>query len=81
VTVPKFTSKIGQSFCRVLKKKNTFEANFDALGSAIWKQCDGARSVKEILAVVTKEFPDEKNIDQRLFLFLQQLFALGYIRY
>jgi hypothetical protein len=37
--------------------------------------------VKEILEVITKEFPDEKNIDQRLFLFLQQLKALCYITY
>jgi len=37
--------------------------------------------VKEILDVVTKEFADEKNIDQRLFLFLQQLRALCYIVY
>ncbi|MCX6663022.1 MAG: hypothetical protein NTZ75_02115 [Euryarchaeota archaeon] len=37
--------------------------------------------MKEILDVVTKEFADEKNIDQRLFLFLQQLRALCYIVY
>jgi hypothetical protein len=65
----------------VLKKDNTFEANLDKLGSAIWKQCDGTKTVKEILAVVTKEFPDEKNIDQRLFLFLQQLYVLRYLCY
>jgi len=81
ITVPKFTSNIGKSFCKVLKKENTFEAHLDKLGSAIWKQCDGTNLVKDILAVVTKEFPEEKNIDQRLFLFLQQLKALCYIRY
>jgi hypothetical protein len=47
----------------------------------IWNQCDGTTLVKEILAVITKEFPDEKNLDQRLFLFLQQLRALSYITY
>jgi hypothetical protein len=81
ITVPKFTSNIGKSFCRVLKKDNTFEAKLDALGSSIWKQCDGAKPVKDILAVITKEFPDEKDIDQRLFLFLQQLRALSYLVY
>lgn len=39
------------------------------------------KTVKEILDVIIKEFPEEKNIDQRLFLFLQQLRALGYIVY
>ncbi len=47
----------------------------------IWNHCDGTTFVKEILAVITKEFPDEKNLDQRLFLFLQQLRALSYITY
>jgi hypothetical protein len=65
----------------VLKRDNTFKANLDKLGSVIWKQCDGTTSVKEILDVVTKEFPDGKNIDQRLFLFIQQLRALCYIVY
>jgi hypothetical protein len=53
----------------------------DKLGSIVWTQCDGDKSVKDILVVVTKEFPGEKDIDQRLFLFLQQLYALNYIRY
>jgi hypothetical protein len=65
----------------VLKRDNTFKANLDKLGSTIWKQCEGTKTVKEILDVVTKEFPDEKNIDQRFFLFLQQLKALSYIVY
>jgi len=81
ITVPKFTSNFGKSFCKALKRDNTFKANLDKLGSVIWKQCDGTTSVKEILAVATKEFPDEKNIDQRLFLFIQQLRALSYIVY
>jgi len=81
ITVPKFTSNVGKSFCKVLKRDNTFLANLDKLGSSIWKQCEGTKTVKEILDVITKEFPDEKNIDQRLFLFLQQLGALGYLVY
>jgi hypothetical protein len=81
VTVPKFTSNLGKSFCRVLKRENTFEANLDRFGSAIWNQCDGTKLVKDILAVINKEFPDEKNLDQRLFLFLQQMKVLNYITY
>lgn len=79
--MPKFNGKVGQSFCKALKRKNIFETNLDKLGSLIWIQCDGKKTVKEILEVITKEFPDEKNIDQRLFLFLQQLKVLNYISY
>lgn len=65
----------------MLRKENTFEAHLDNLGSAIWSSCDGTRLVKDILAEITKQFPEEKNIDQRLFLFLQQLKALNYLTY
>jgi len=81
VTVPKFTGKLGKSFCKVLKRDNTFEAHLDRLGSVIWNHCDGTTLVKDILIVITKEFPDEKNIDQRLFLFLQQMKALNYMTF
>ncbi|PNX47189.1 MAG: pyrroloquinoline quinone biosynthesis protein PqqD [Thermoplasmata archaeon M11B2D] len=81
ITVPKFNGKLGKSFCKVLRRQNTFDANLDSLGSCIWKHCDGVKTVKEILETITKEFPFEKNIDQRLFLFLQQLRALNYIQY
>jgi len=47
----------------------------------IWNHCDGTSLVKDILIVITKEFPDEKNIDQRLFLFLQQMKALNYMTF
>lgn len=80
ITVPKFTSNFGKSFCTLVKKENTFSANLDRRGSFIWKQCDG-KTVKEILDLLTKEFPDEKEIDQRLFLFLQQMYALHYLSF
>jgi hypothetical protein len=79
IIVPKFTGKVGKSFCKILKRDDVFTANLDALGSMIWRQCDGTKTVKQILEVITKEFPDEKDIDQRLFLFLQQLNALNYL--
>ena len=79
IKVPKFESNFGKSFCKFIKKDNYFAANLDKLGSLVWQNCDGIKTVKEILAVVEKEFPDEKNIDQRLFLFLQQMKGLHYI--
>jgi hypothetical protein len=79
VNVPKFTSGFGKKFVKVMKRDNVFTAHLDKLGSSVWKQCDGTVTVKEILDKVTVEFPDEKDIDQRLFLFLQQLYSLCYI--
>jgi hypothetical protein len=79
IIMPKFNSKIGKSFCKVIKKENSFTANMDKYGSIVWKNCDGNKSVKEILKIMEKEFPNEENLDQRLILFLRQMNSLRYI--
>ena len=81
VRVPKFKSKIGRFFCRLFKKNNEFIARFDCIGSVVWENCDGKKTVREILEVLKSSFPEEKNIDQRLYLFIRQIKHLGYIDY
>ena len=79
IIVPKFHSKIGINFCKLIKKENNFSANLDKLGSIVWNLCNGSNSVKFILDNLVNEFPDEKNIDQRLYVFLQQMKNLNYL--
>jgi hypothetical protein len=79
VKVPKFTGSVGKKFVKVMKRDNVFTAHLDKLGSSVWKQCDGTVTVKEILDKIKVEFPDQVDIDQRLFLFIQQLYSLRYI--
>jgi hypothetical protein len=79
IKMPKFSSNFGKSFCKTLKKDQHFTANMDKIGSALWKECDGVKTVEDILKIIKKKFPKEKNIDQRLFLFLQQMNSLSYI--
>ena len=67
--VPKFKSKIGKSLCTWIKKENFFIAKMDKIGSIVWANSDGSKTVEQILHVLKKEFPNELNIDQRLFLF------------
>ncbi len=81
VKVPKFENIIGKKFCHLIKKENIFVANMDEIGSVVWKQCDGNTTVKEILALLEKEVQKDENLDQRLFLFLQQMRQLRYIYY
>ena len=81
IKVPKFTSKLGISFCKTIKKDNAFSANLDKLGSLVWIQCNGKNTVKDILNSIQKEFPKENNLNERLFLFLSQLKTLKYIDY
>jgi len=81
ITVPKFTGKTGVGFVKMLRKENTFVANLDALGSFVWVTINGEMTVRELLGKVKEKFPTEQNIDQRLFLFLQQMGALHYLMY
>ncbi|MFH1100501.1 MAG: PqqD family protein [Methanobacteriota archaeon] len=79
ITVPKFTSTVGKQFCQLVRKENVFTANLDKLGSLVWAQCDGDTTVQQILDRLKNEYPDQKNIDQRLFLFLYQMNKLRYL--
>jgi len=81
ITVPKFESNFGKSFCSIIKKDTIFKANMDKIGSIVWKNSDGEKTVRDILALINKEYPNEDNIQQRLFLFVQQMGSLGYITY
>ena len=81
IKVPKFSSNVGKSFCKLIKKDNIFIANLDKLGSVVWNNCNGKKNVNEILRIIKKEFPDQENIDQRLFLFIQQMKNLNYLIY
>jgi hypothetical protein len=81
ITVPKFYNKIGRKFCRFFRRKETFSADMDELGSFVWIHCDGKHSVQDILTKLREQFDDGENMDQRLFLFLQQMKSLNYLTY
>ena len=81
ITVPKFHGKWGKRWCKLLRRKETFTADMDQLGSIVWMHCDGKNTVEDILNVLKKEYGDEEDLDQRLFLFLQQMKNLNYLRY
>lgn len=79
IKVPKFTSNLGKSFCKLIRKEQYFEATMDDLGSVVWKMSDGTHTVQDILFELEKHHDGEKDLDQRLFLFLQQMKSLNYI--
>ena len=81
ISVPKFKSNLGKSFCRLIKRDENLVAKMDKIGSVVWEKCDGKRSVKDIFNILKKKFPKEENLDQRLFLFLSQMRSLGYVYY
>lgn len=81
IRVPKFRSKIGRKFCKMLGKDPEFVVNLDEKGTIVWKLCDGNHTVEEILKELERNFPKEEELDKRLFLYLYNLKKLGYIVY
>jgi len=79
IAVPKFKSNIGKSFCKLIKRDENIIAKMDKIGTLVWKNCDGEKNVNDILNILKKKFPKEENLDQRLILFLQQMYSLKYI--
>jgi hypothetical protein len=59
VKVPRFRSRLGRKFCRLLKKESTFNVNLDKQSSYTWKLCNGKRTVKEIGDLLKEEFGEE----------------------
>ena len=53
ITVPKFESKVGQKLCKILRKDQELTADMDAVGSLVWKHCDGKNTVADILKTVS----------------------------
>jgi len=81
ITVPKFHSDLGRKFCKLLRRDETISADMDEVGSLVWKHCDGRNTVADILKILEDEYPGQKDLDQRLFLFIQQMGQLRYISY
>lgn len=77
--IPKFQGKSGKSLVKIMRKDEMFNANLDKIGTVVWNNCDGKKTVKQILNILKKEFSDQEDIDQRLYLFLQQMRNLNYI--
>ncbi|MCD6468942.1 MAG: PqqD family protein [Thermoplasmata archaeon] len=79
ITIPKFKSRIGRWFCKAIGKDLFFTAHLDNIGSEVWKRCDGATTVGEILNILRERFPNEKELDKRLLYYLYRMDELGYI--
>ena len=81
ITFPKFKSNLGKSLCRLIRRDENLIAKMDKIGTVVWKNSDGKKTVKDIFEILKKKFPKEENLDQRLFLFLSQMRVLNYINY
>lgn len=54
--VPKFTSRFARRWFVPLLAKPDFRVHLDAVGSFVWRQCDGSMSLREIGGRLAERF-------------------------
>jgi hypothetical protein len=63
-----------------LMSRPMFRVRLDARGTAVWRACDGTRSVAQAAAAVSQLFPEEPDTLQRTALFVRELARGGFLR-
>lgn len=59
ILVPRARSALGKHFIDALGMKKIYTVNLDEYGSAVWKLCDGKRTVREIGKELRKVFGEK----------------------
>jgi hypothetical protein len=59
-----------------MMKRPVYRVKLDARGTAVWRSCDGERSVAQVAQTVAETFPEEPDTTLRTALFLREL-AMG----
>ncbi len=82
VLVPRFTSVFARKFILPRMKNPYFKANLDEYGSHIWKNIDGKKKVKELIALLEERFGEKvQPATERTLVFLRQLYNAGFINF
>lgn len=69
---PKVLSPRWAWVLRLMKKPN-YRVKLDGRGTAVWRACDGKRSVAEVIEAVESTFPEEPDTTLRTALFIREL--------
>ena len=72
---PKILSPRWGWLVRLMAKPN-YRVKLDARGAAVWRACDGNRTVRQVAEAVAAAFPEEAEATLRTALFVREL-ALG----
>lgn len=73
VLVPRFTSGFARRFVAPFLARPEFRMHLDALGSAVWKACDGRTTVAELARAMEAGGGAAPDVRQRVYLFLRKL--------
>lgn len=76
---PKILSPRWAWLVRLMKRPN-FRVKLDARGTALWRACDGTRTVAQVMEAMGQAHPGEPDAGFRAALFLRELARGGFLR-
>ncbi len=80
--IPRFTDPVLGRLLQPRLPFPHFKVHLDRLGSLVWLNCDGSKTVREIASVLAEQFGQDLDPGHgRLALFLLSLEEAGHIRY
>jgi len=81
VLVPRFNDRIFGKILQPRLKNPFIRANLDELGSNTWELNDKKKSVTDIINLMTDKFSEENDIENRIVVFIQNLYKNGFIKF
>jgi len=79
ITIPRFKKEWMARLFLPKNKSNEIHVDFEANGTAVWLQIDGKKSVKEILTALNEIAELEKDYNNRVVMFLGNIYRSGFI--
>lgn len=76
---PKILSPRWAWLLRLMKRPH-YRVKLDARGTALWRACDGARTVAQVMEAMAQAHPGEADAGFRAALFLRELARGGFVR-
>jgi hypothetical protein len=80
--VPRFRKGFLKKWLQPRVKRPYIRLSLDDIGSCVWENCDGKRTVREIGKVVEDTFGERvKPVDNRITYFFNTLYKSQFVRY
>lgn len=80
--VPRFRSGFLAKWLQPRLKKPFMRVKLDEIGTLIWENCDGKKSIREICSILEGQFGERVNpVENRTRFFFNSLYKSKFVRY
>jgi len=82
VLVPRFNDRFFGKFLQPRLKNPHIKANLDDMGTSVWELMDGQNKVEDIIIKMNEYHSEnEENLEERIKVFIQNLYRNNFIKF